>query len=67
MTYREWATELLGMPIETDVLADARIRKALDISLSMSVTRSHADELLVSRWSVEMHMFITSWESSLPS
>lgn len=42
------------------ILVELGIRKALDISLSMSVTRSHADlELLVSHWST--HTSVSSW------
>lgn len=44
------------------------IRKALDISLSMSRARSHMDlELLVSRWSVKTHMFVTSCREFTPT
>lgn len=43
------------------------LRTALDISASMSMTRSHTDlELLNSRWSVETHTFLLPKESSFP-
>lgn len=46
-----------------DSLVEASVAKALDISMSMSMTKSHAGlELLISRWGEEMHTFIASWE-----
>lgn len=45
-------------------LVDAGLRKPLDASTSLFVTRSYADlELFISRQSIEMHAFIASWES----
>lgn len=59
--YRNWAKKVLSALVATDILAEAGLREALDISLSM--TRSHTDlELLVLRWSVEAHTFVTLME-----
>lgn len=61
-TYKKWMTEVLSVDDVVDVLAEPVIRKALDISLFMSVTRSHADlELLVTCWGVETHISVSSW------
>lgn len=39
-TDRDWAMEVLNVPAMADTLAEAVVRKALDISMSMSVIRS---------------------------
>lgn len=55
------------VPDMEDTLAEVMVRKALDISLYVSMTRSHADlELLVSRLSMETHIF-TYWEEFTPT
>lgn len=39
----------------------------MDVSLHMSITRSHADlEYLISRWSTKTHTFVTSWGEFTP-
>lgn len=49
------------MPSVAGTFAETGVRKALDISMPVSLTRSHADlELLISRWSVEIHTFFTA-------
>lgn len=43
------------------------VRKVVDVSLHMSITRSHADlEYLISRWSTKTHTFVTSWGEFTP-
>lgn len=60
--------EVLHVPIMPDSLADAAVRKPLDVYMSISVIRSHADlEFLVSRWSTEAATSVTSWGESLLS
>lgn len=60
-TYRKWVTKVLSVPDVVDTLAETCIREALDISMSMSVTRSHVDlELLIYCWGAETHTFVTS-------
>lgn len=59
--------EVLSLSSVGDTLVEAGVRKALDMSMSMSVTRSHADlELLISSWSAETYTFIASWEEFTP-
>lgn len=44
-----------------EILATVVVRKALDVSTSMSTIKSRADlEVLVSRCSTEAHSFISS-------
>lgn len=44
------------------------VRKALNISMSMSVIRNHADlELLFSIWNTKTYTFVTSWGEFTPS
>lgn len=55
------------MPNMASTLDDTGIRKAL-LSTSLSVTKSYADfELLVSRWSVATHTFISVWGEFAPT
>lgn len=62
--YNEWAAEVLSVSNVSDILSDTSVGKAVDASLDISITRSHADlEFLISRWSTEEHTSITSWES----
>lgn len=52
----------MSIPGMANTLVECGVRKALDILLSMSVIKSHANlKLLFSRWSVETHAFIVSW------
>lgn len=47
--YRKWVAEVLSMPNVADTLVNIDVKKALDNSMSLSMTRSHADlELLIS-------------------
>lgn len=65
--YRDWATEF-NVQNMGDILTEALVRKAVDVSLDIFIIRSHADlEFLVSRWSTKMHTFITSWEEFTPT
>lgn len=51
-----------------DTLAEAGMRKTLDISISMYVTLSHADlKFLMSHCSVETHTFVASWGEPTPT
>lgn len=55
------------MPHVADTLAKASVRKALGLSTSMTVIRSHADlKLLISCWTVEIHTFISCLKFRLP-
>lgn len=46
----------------SNTIREAGTRKTLDISKSLSVTRSYVNlQLCISRWSKETHSFITSW------
>lgn len=66
-SYKEWIIEVLSLPDATDVLVEAGTRKALDISLSMSVTKSHADLELwspIGAWRRKGSLI--HWQSSLP-
>lgn len=48
--------------LDGGTLGDAGVRKDLDVSTSLFVTRSYVDlELLVFIWSVERHTFIVAW------
>lgn len=50
-----------------DTLAEAGVRKALNILASRSIVRSYVDlELLISYWSVETLTFITTWGEFTP-
>lgn len=50
-----------------DTLIEVGVKKALDNSTSMSMTRSHVDlELLISQGIVETHIFITAWGECIP-
>lgn len=60
--YKVWATKVLSAQSTTDILLKPSIRKPVDVSLDISVIRSHANlEFLVSPWSTEMHTFVTFW------
>lgn len=60
-------TKVLSIPCG-DTLAEAGMRKTLDISISMSGTLSHADlESLISHCSVETHTCIASWGEFTPT
>lgn len=60
-TYRKWMTEVLSVLGVVEIQAEAGVRKALDISMSTYVVRSHAYlELLISSWSMETHTFVAS-------
>lgn len=59
--YPNRVTEVLTIPSVADILTESGVRKALNISMSISVMRSYADlELLYSRWSVETHTSIAT-------
>lgn len=52
----------------TDTSVDASVRKDLDVSTSMSMTKSYDDlKLLISCWSVDKHAFIASWGEFTPT
>lgn len=47
--YKEWATEVLSMQNIADILLDTLVTKAVDISLDISLTKTHTGlELLIS-------------------
>lgn len=57
--------EVLALPSVANTIGDAGIRKAVDVSTPLSVTRSHIDlKLLIFWWSIERNTFVTSWRSS---
>lgn len=59
----EFTRSVLGVRNKSDILLDASLRKAVDVSLDISITRSYVDlEFLTSRWSTEKHTFNTFWE-----
>lgn len=41
--YKDWATEVLGVRNISDILSDASVRRAVDVSLDICITRTHAD------------------------
>lgn len=60
--YKEWVEEVLVVRNMSDILSDASVGKAVDVSPDIFITRSHADlEFLISRWSMETHTFFISW------
>lgn len=46
--YKEWATEVLSVQNIADILLEESMRRAVDVSLDMFITRSYADlEVLI--------------------
>lgn len=65
--YRNLVIEVLSMPGVADTLAETGVRKALEISTSMSIIRSYADlELFISHYRVETHTSSMPEESFAP-
>lgn len=59
---------MLSVQNIADILLDASVGKAVDVSLDMSITRSHADfEFLIFRWGTDTHTFVTSWGEFTPT
>lgn len=68
MIYKEWAIEVFSVQNIADILSDASVTKAVDVSLDISIIRSHVDlELLISRWRIKTPTFITTWREFSPT
>lgn len=56
------------MPNIVSTLGDADVRKALDVSTSLAMTRNYADlELLIPCWTVETHTIVAAWGEFPPN
>lgn len=58
----EWATVLIKDSVCSDAIISAGIGKALNLSKTLVINRSPLDlEFLISRWSIESHIFVAAW------
>lgn len=61
-SFVEWATVLIKDSVCSDAIISASIGKALNLSKTLIINRSPLDlELLISRWSIESHIFVAAW------